>query len=260
MNFLAVIPARARSTRLPGKMLADIGGKPMVVWVAEKARASGAADVVVATDDAEIAKAVEAHGFRALMTRDDHPTGTDRLAEVCVQLGLSDDHIVVNIQGDEPLISPTLVADVAQALDRHPSAAIATAAHPLQSAAELFNPNMVKVVCDTHGRALYFSRAPIPWARDALAGGEQVLAPGLPALRHIGLYAYRAGFLRRFPALSQGSLERWESLEQLRAMEHGFSIQVHLTEHAPAPGVDTQADLDQVRGLVAQPGDLRVSP
>ena len=251
MNFIAVIPARARSTRLPDKMLADIGGKPMVVWVAEKALASGAAEVVVATDDTRIAEAVERHGFRALLTRADHPTGTDRLSEVCTQLDLADDRIVVNIQGDEPLIAPTLVADVAAALAAHPAAAIATAAHPIDTATDLFNPNVVKVVCAADGRALYFSRAPIPWARDALANGDKVLAPGVPALRHIGLYAYRAGFLRQFPSLPQGSLERWESLEQLRAMEHGFVIQVHLTGHAPAPGVDTQADLEHVRGIVA---------
>lgn len=251
MNFIAVIPARARSTRLPGKMLADIDGKPMVVWVAEKARASGAAEVVVATDDAGIVQEVERFGFRALLTSPDHPTGTDRLAEVCAQLQLADDRIVVNIQGDEPLIAPALIGEVAAALDASPTAAIATAAHPITDAAEFFSPNVVKVVCGADGRALYFSRAPIPWARDALASGEQILAAGVPALRHIGLYAYRAGFLRRFPTLSQGSLERWESLEQLRAMEHGFGIQVHLTGHAPAPGVDTQADLDHVRGIVA---------
>lgn len=251
MNFIAVIPARARSTRLPGKMLADIDGKPMVVWVAEKAQASGAAEVLVATDDADIAAQVERFGFRALLTSPDHPTGTDRLAEVCARLALSDDRIVVNIQGDEPLIAPALIGEVAAALAASPDAAIATAAHAITDAADLFSPGVVKVVCAANGRALYFSRAPIPWARDALAGGEQVLAPGLPALRHVGLYAYRAGFLRRFPALSQGALERWESLEQLRAMEHGFGIQVHLTTHAPAPGVDTQADLDQVRRIVA---------
>ncbi len=252
MDFIAVIPARAQSTRLPGKMLADIGGRPMVVRVAEQARASGAHRVVVATDDDAILSAVQAHGFDAVLTSARHPTGTDRLAEVCRLLDLADDAIVVNVQGDEPLIAPELIAQVADTLARQPSAAIATAAHPIHTAHELFNPNFVKVVCGTDGRALYFSRAPIPWARDALAQGEQVFAPGLPALRHIGLYAYRAEFLRRFPTLPQGRLERWESLEQLRALEHGFGIHVHVTPSAPAPGVDTQADLDQVRQLVAQ--------
>ncbi|VCU71316.1 3-deoxy-manno-octulosonate cytidylyltransferase [Pigmentiphaga humi] len=254
MEFTALIPARAASTRLPGKMLADIGGLPMVVRVAGQARASGAARVVVATDDARIHEAVRAHGFDSLLTRPDHPTGTDRLAEACDALELDDSRIVVNIQGDEPLIDPELVAHVAHTLARHTSAAIATAAHPIDTADELFNPNFVKVVCGADGHALYFSRAPIPWARDALASGEKVCAEGLPALRHIGIYAYRVGFLRRFPTLPQGRLERWESLEQLRALEHGYAIQVHVTPQAPAPGVDTQADLDFVRRLIAGKG------
>jgi len=251
VDFTAIIPARASSTRLPGKMLADIGGMPMVVRVARQAQASGAARVLVATDDAAIQKAVRAHGFESLLTRADHPTGTDRLAEACDALELDDTQLVVNVQGDEPLIDPALIAHVAHTLDRHAAAAIATAAHPIDTAEELFNPNFVKVVCGADGHALYFSRAPIPWARDALAGGERVFAPGLPALRHIGLYAYRVGFLRRFPTLPQGRLEQWESLEQLRALEHGYAIQVHVTPQAPAPGVDTPADLEFVRRLVA---------
>ncbi|GAA4343145.1 3-deoxy-manno-octulosonate cytidylyltransferase [Pigmentiphaga soli] len=251
MDFVVIIPARARSTRLPGKMLADIGGRPMVVRVAEQARASGAQQVIVATDDCAIRDAVAAHGFDVLLTREDHPTGTDRLAEACELLGLADEVIVVNVQGDEPLIDPALVAGVAGTLARQPGAAIATAAHPLDGAEEWFNPNVVKVVCGADGRALYFSRAPIPWARDALAGGDRVFPAGLPALRHIGLYAYRAGFLRRFPQLPQGALERWESLEQLRALEHGHGIHVHLVAAAPAAGVDTQADLDRVRAHLA---------
>ncbi|MDX3904224.1 MAG: 3-deoxy-manno-octulosonate cytidylyltransferase [Pigmentiphaga sp.] len=250
--FTAIIPARAASTRLPGKMLADIAGVPMIARVAAQARASGAARVVVATDDASIQRSVQAHGFESLMTRADHPTGTDRLAEACDALGLDDTELVVNVQGDEPLIDPALIAHVAQTLDRHSAAAIATAAHPIDTAEELFNPNAVKVVCGADGHALYFSRAPVPWARDALAGGERVFAPGLPALRHIGIYAYRVSFLRRFPTLPQGRLERWESLEQLRALEHGYAIQVHVTPHAPAPGVDTPADLERVRRLVAE--------
>ena len=253
MDFIAVVPARARSTRLPDKPLADIAGKPMVVRTAERALASGASRVVIATDDARVFDAAQAHGIDALMTRADHPTGTDRLAEVCVQLDLPDEQVVVNVQGDEPLIDPALVAEVARALGRATDAAIATAAHPIVDAAALFNPNVVKVVCGVNGHALYFSRAPIPWARDALgaAGGNQILAPGLPALHHIGLYAYRAGFLRRFPTLPPGVLERWESLEQLRALENGYQIAVHQAAHAPAAGVDTPEDLARVRATFA---------
>ncbi len=246
-----MIPARAGSTRLPGKALADICGLPMVVRVARQAQRSGAARVIVATDDTAIAEVVRAHGMDALLTSPEHPTGTDRLAEACEQLQLDDDAIVVNVQGDEPLLEPGLIAAVAHCLAADTEVAIATAAYPIDDAATLFNPNAVKVVCDVRGRALYFSRAPIPWARDALAGGEQVLAPGVPALRHVGLYAYRAGFLRRYPALPPGRLERVEALEQLRALENGFAIAVHVTADAPAPGVDTPEDLARVRALVA---------
>lgn len=253
-GFVALIPARAASTRLPGKPLADIGGRPMVVHVADRAAASGASRVLVATDSADIAEAVRAHGYEALLTRADHPTGTDRIAEACTLLGLADDQIVVNVQGDEPLISPALIAAVAARLAADPAAAIATAAHPISDAEEFFNPNVVKVVCAANGHALYFSRAPMPWARDALAQApdERLLAPGLPALRHIGLYAYRTAFLHRFPTLPQGTLERFESLEQLRALEHGHAIAVHITEHAPAPGVDTPEDLARVRAWLIQ--------
>ncbi|MBO1113090.1 3-deoxy-manno-octulosonate cytidylyltransferase [Bordetella petrii] len=251
MSFIALIPARMASTRLPDKPLADIAGKPMVVRVAERAARSGAARVYIATDDARVEQAAAAHGHTALLTRADHPTGTDRLAEAIEQLGLADDAVVVNVQGDEPLIDPALIDAVAAALQAHPDAAIATCACPLADAEALFNPNVVKVVCGADGRALYFSRAPIPWARDALAGGQRVLAPGLPALHHIGLYAYRAGFLRRFPALPQGALERYEALEQLRALEHGHAIVVHRTPQPPMAGVDTPADLQRVRSLYA---------
>jgi len=247
VSFVAVIPARAASTRLPGKPLADIAGKPMVVRVAERAAASSAAAVYVATDDAAIVQAVERHGYRALLTRADHPTGTDRLAEAAAQLGLDGDTVIVNVQGDEPLIDPALVDAVADLLGRRPQADIATCAGPLADAGALFNPNVVKVVCGQDDRALYFSRAPIPWARDALADGSRRLAPGLPALHHVGLYAYRASFLRRFPSLPQGALERFEALEQLRALESGHGIVVHRTEHMPAAGVDTPADLERVR-------------
>ncbi|OWT80974.1 MULTISPECIES: 3-deoxy-manno-octulosonate cytidylyltransferase [unclassified Achromobacter] len=251
MSFIAIIPARAASTRLPDKPLADIAGKPMVVRTAERAAASGAARVLVATDDDRVAQAARAHGIEALMTRADHPTGTDRLSEAVQALQLADDAVVVNVQGDEPLIEPELIDAVAGLLAARPDADIATSACPIADAAALFNPNVVKAVCAADGRALYFSRAPIPWARDALAGGERLLAPALPAWHHIGLYAYRASFLRRFPTLPQGTLERWEALEQLRALEHGHAIVVHQVNQAPAAGVDTPEDLERVRRVYA---------
>lgn len=247
MDYTVLIPARAASTRLPDKPLADIAGKPMVVRVAERASQSGAGRIHVATDDARVLAAVQAHGYSALMTRADHATGTDRLSEAVQQLGLPDDAVVVNVQGDEPLIEPGLIDAVAACLADSPWADIATCACPVASAETLFNPNAVKVVCAQDGRALYFSRAPIPWARDALAGGGRVLADGLPGLHHIGIYAYRVSFLRRFPRLPQGALEKFESLEQLRAMEHGHAIAVHRAAQAPAAGVDTPADLERVR-------------
>ncbi|WP_313623152.1 3-deoxy-manno-octulosonate cytidylyltransferase [Achromobacter sp.] len=247
MSFIAIIPARTASTRLPDKPLADIAGKPMVVRTADRAALSRASAVYVATDDVRVQQAAKAHGLHALMTRSDHPTGTDRLAEAVEQLGLPDDAIVVNVQGDEPLIEPELIDAVAAKLQAHPEADIATSACPLADAEALFNPNVVKLVCSADDRALYFSRAPIPWARDALAGGERVLADGLPAWHHIGLYAYRVSFLRRYPTLPQGALERFESLEQLRAMEYGHTIVVHRASTPPAGGVDTPADLERVR-------------
>ncbi|WP_354687382.1 3-deoxy-manno-octulosonate cytidylyltransferase [Cupriavidus necator] len=257
--FTVVIPARLASTRLPDKPLADIGGRPMIVRVAERAHASSAHRTVVATDAPAVAQACADHGVEAVLTRADHPSGTDRLAEVAAQLGLADDAIVVNVQGDEPLIEPALIDEVALHLAHHADCAIATAAHPLHEIAEVFNPNVVKVVCDAAGRALYFSRAPIPWARDAWSGVPavpaamaQVPLPAMPVLRHIGLYAYRAGFLRRFPALAAAPLEQVEALEQLRAMWHGERIAVLQTSAAPAPGVDTPADLERVRALWAQ--------
>jgi 3-deoxy-manno-octulosonate cytidylyltransferase (CMP-KDO synthetase) len=249
--FTAIIPARYASTRLPGKPLADIGGKPMVVRVAERAAAAGADRVIVATDDARIQAAVEAHGIAACLTATDHATGTDRLAEAAQQLGLPDDAIVVNVQGDEPLLSPALIRAVADLLAAHPDAAIATACHPITDPAEAFNPNVVKVVLDAKGHALYFSRATIPWARDAFAGSRGDLPQGLPLYRHYGLYAYRVRFLRAFPALAPAPIERFEALEQLRALWHGFRIIVEVTTRTPAPGVDTPEDLDRVRALFA---------
>jgi 3-deoxy-manno-octulosonate cytidylyltransferase (CMP-KDO synthetase) len=256
--FTVLIPARYASTRLPGKPLADIAGKPMVVRVAENARLSGAARVVVATDDSRIADAVRAHGVDACLTRSDHPTGTDRLAEAASALALDDDAIVVNVQGDEPLLAPALVARMAELLASRPDAAIATACHPIHDAAEAFNPNVVKVVLDAAGNALYFSRATIPWARDAFGALLPGAAPGplpdrlpdgLPIYRHYGLYAYRARFLRRFPTLTPAPIERFEALEQLRALWHGERIVVEVTAGTPAPGVDTPEDLDRVRAL-----------
>lgn len=249
--FTVLIPARFTSTRLPGKPLADIAGKPMVVRVAELAVEAGAQQVVVATDDERIKVAVEASGVAACLTSVDHPTGTDRLAEAAKLLALDDETIVVNVQGDEPLLSPALIRAVAELLAAHPEAAIATACHPIADAAEAFNPNVVKVVLDHERYALYFSRATIPWARDAFAGGPTDVPAGLPLYRHYGLYAYRVGFLLRFPALAPAPIERFEALEQLRALWHGFRIVVEITAGTPAPGVDTPEDLERVRALFA---------
>ena len=247
VTFNVVIPARHASTRLPGKMLAHIAGRPMVVHVAERARASGATEVIVATDHAEIAAAVEAHGFTAVMTRMDHASGTDRIAEVAAQRGYAPDAIVVNVQGDEPLIEPELISAAAQQLASHADAAIATVCCPLAEAAEFTNPNVVKVVLDKNGYALYFSRAPIPYARDAFAGGIATLPRGLPAYRHIGLYAYRAAFLASYARLAPAPPEQFEALEQLRALWHGHRISALITPAAPPAGVDTAADLARVR-------------
>lgn len=245
--FRIVIPARHASTRLPAKPLADICGKPMIVRVLERVRAAGAVEVCVATDHEGVRDAVLAAGGEVVMTRPDHPSGTDRLAEVALLKGWGEDDIVVNVQGDEPLIDPRIVSAVAESLAADPQAAIATAAHALASADEAFNPNVVKVVCDAAGRALYFSRAPIPWARDAFAQSRDTLPAGLPMLRHVGLYAYRVSFLRRYAALAPSPLEHWEALEQLRALWHGYRIQVLELASAPAAGVDTPEDLERVR-------------
>lgn len=242
MNFKVIIPARYASTRLPGKPLLDIGGRPMVVHVAERAVKSGAAEVWVATDHAGVFEAVEKHGFKVCMTDAGHVSGTDRLADAAKQLGFADDEIVVNVQGDEPLIDPVLIRAVAEHLSEHPAAAMSTACHPLHDLDSMFNPNVVKVVLDAQGYALYFSRAPIPYARDAFAA-EQGLPSDLPVYRHIGLYAYRAGFLKTYAQLEPALIERFESLEQLRALWHGYRIGVAVTVQAPAAGVDTEADL-----------------
>ncbi|HQR04025.1 MAG: 3-deoxy-manno-octulosonate cytidylyltransferase [Proteobacteria bacterium] len=246
-HFKIVVPARFASTRLPGKPLADIAGRPMVVRVAEAAARSGAAEIWIATDDERVRAAVEAAGFSAMMTRSDHPSGTDRIAEVAVRLGWAETDIVVNVQGDEPLIDPGLIRQVAAALDEDPGAAIATASHEVCAATEFFDPNVVKVVCDARGHALYFSRAPIPWARDAFAADRAQLPDRLGAQRHIGIYAYRVAFLRRYGTLEPAPMEQSEALEQLRALWHGHAIHVAPCAKAPAPGVDTPADLERVR-------------
>jgi 3-deoxy-manno-octulosonate cytidylyltransferase (CMP-KDO synthetase) len=254
-GFVALVPARMASTRLPDKPLLDIDGEPMVVRVAHRARASGARLVAVATDSQRVVDAVTAAGLRALLTRADHPSGTDRLAEAADLLGLHDDEIVVNVQGDEPQIPPALVARVAALLRENPDCAIATAAHPIEAVADYLSPNVVKVVLDARSRALYFSRAPIPFARDALPGFPQTLPGGLPDLlsrdravqRHIGLYAYRVSFLRAYRGLAPSPLESIEALEQLRALWHGHRIVVLSTDDAPPAGIDTPADLDRVR-------------
>lgn len=261
MKFIVVVPARHASTRLPGKMLLDLGGKPMVVRVAERARLSAATDVIVATDHADIEAAVASAGIRAVMTRIDHQSGTDRLAEVVAKLDLADDAVIVNVQGDEPLIDPALIDAVAAELAAHPDAAIATAAKPIKEAADFFNPNFVKVVRDARGLALYFSRAPIPFARDAFAQRRDEL-PGdvqtrdeqpiaFPALHHIGIYAYRARFLKRFGTLPQSPAEVFEALEQLRALHHGYPIAVTVWTKPIEAGVDTQDDLARVSAIFA---------
>jgi 3-deoxy-manno-octulosonate cytidylyltransferase (CMP-KDO synthetase) len=248
MSFTVIIPARLASTRLPNKPLADLGGKPMVVRVAEQAAKSGAAQIIVATDHADIAAACRQHGVAVQMTRADHPSGTDRIAEVAAAIGLPADAVVVNVQGDEPLIDPALIAaTAAQIQDGVP---MATAAHAIDNMADAFNPNVVKVVLDKSGRALYFSRATIPWHRDAFAQSQdrQISLPdGYVPLRHIGIYAYANDFLQAYPKLAVSPLEQIEALEQLRVLWHGYRIAVHVTDTAPQAGVDTLEDLLRVQ-------------
>lgn len=245
MSFVVIIPARLASTRLPNKPLADLGGKPMVVRVAERARESGATRIIVATDHADIAAACAAHGVEACMTRADHPSGTDRIAEVARTLGLAPDAVVVNLQGDEPLIDPALLGACAARIQA--GVPMATCAHPITDVHETFNPNVVKVVLDRQGRALYFSRATIPWHRDGFAASRAQLPAGYVPLRHIGLYAYSNAFLQQYPQLEPAPLEAIEALEQLRVLWHGYPIAVHVTDAAPHAGVDTPEDLERVR-------------
>ncbi|MEI8266184.1 MAG: 3-deoxy-manno-octulosonate cytidylyltransferase [Betaproteobacteria bacterium] len=249
-SFTVLVPARMASTRLPGKPLLDIDGLPMVVRVARQAQRSGAGRVVVATDAPEVAATCQAHDVPHVMTRSDHASGSDRLAEACEHLGLDGDQIIVNVQGDEPLIDPVLIDRCAALLDQHPDCLVGTVAHPIEELADWLNPNVVKVVLDAAGRALYFTRASVPFHRDG-APGELPHDP--TPLRHLGLYAYRAGFLRRFPSMPQAPLERAEALEQLRVLWHGERIAVHITDTAPGIGVDTPEDLARVRTLLGGP-------
>jgi len=241
--FTVVIPARHASSRLPGKPLRELAGKPMLQHVHEVARCSGAAQVIVATDDARIEAAAQAFGADVCMTSPEHPSGTDRLAEVVERRGLPDDTLVVNLQGDEPLMPPALLRQVADNLAANPDAAIATLATPMVAAGEFFDPHVVKVVTDRAGFALYFSRAPIPWDRDLLCDGDRALPVGIVPLRHIGLYAYRAGYLRRYADMRACPLEQAEQLEQLRALWYGERIHVDEAVQRPGPGVDTEDDV-----------------
>ena len=249
-EFVALIPARRSSNRLPDKPLLDIGGVPMVVRTARQALKSGARAVWVATDDAEIAAVCQRHDIGHVMTDKSHPSGSDRLAQACQRLGLADDQVVLNVQGDEPLIAPDLIRQVAHTLTRRADCVMATAAHPIDEASEFMSPHAVKVVLDAQGTAMYFSRAPIPWWRDGYAQGVQTLAQPAP-LRHLGIYAYRCHFLKQFPLLAMAPSESCESLEQLRVLWHGHKIAVHIDHSPPSPGVDTPEDLAQVRRIVA---------
>lgn len=250
-GFTVLIPARLASSRLPDKPLADIAGLPMVVRVARRAAQSRAVRCVVAADDVRIAQACQAHGVEVLLTRTDHASGSDRLAEACEQLGLPDDAVVINVQGDEPLIEPTLIDAVAAELMQRSDCVMSTAAHAIDQMADFLNPNVVKVVLDRQATALYFSRAPIAWWRDGMADPAlRHILPSPPPLRHVGIYGYRAGFLRQFPQLPAAPLEQTESLEQLRVLWHGQRIAVHITTQAPGAGVDTPEDLARVRDLL----------
>lgn len=250
MSFRVVIPARYASTRLPRKPLLDIAGKPMLRHAYERALESGAASVVIATDHEEIRDCAQRFGAEVCMTSETHPSGSERIAEVAARLGYGDDELVVNLQGDEPLMPPTLIRQVAENLAARPAADMATLCTPIETAEDLFNPNVVKVVMDRQGFALYFSRAPIPWDRDAFAASTRELPAGAIHYRHLGLYGYRVGYLRRYVALAPCDIERRESLEQLRVLWNGGRI--HLAEAAcrPGPGVDTLADLERVRALL----------
>ncbi|WP_099609816.1 3-deoxy-manno-octulosonate cytidylyltransferase [Vibrio coralliilyticus] len=248
MSFTVVIPARYESTRLPGKPLADIGGKPMIQWVYEQSLQAGAETVVVATDDARVESAVQAFGGVVCMTSSEHESGTERLAEVVKVMNIPDDHVIVNVQGDEPLIPPAIITQVANNLASS-QAPMATLAVEISHEDEVFNPNAVKVLTDKDGYAMYFSRATIPWDRDNFANGGKVIAQ--PLMRHIGIYAYRAGFINTYINWEPTALEKIESLEQLRVLWYGEKIHVEVAKQAPPAGVDTPDDLEVVRKLIA---------
>jgi 3-deoxy-manno-octulosonate cytidylyltransferase (CMP-KDO synthetase) len=252
MSFTVVIPARYGSTRLPGKPLLEIAGKPMVQRVWEQARCSAAGQVVIATDDARIADAAQAFGAQVCMTSTDHPSGTDRLQQVAQEMGWPDDHIVVNVQGDEPLIPPVVIDQVALNLADHAQAGMATLCEDITELDELINPNAVKVVSDVRGMALYFSRAPIPWPRDAFAEGQQLMPGQGNWYRHIGIYAYRTGFLHEYVTWQPAPVEQLEHLEQLRALYNGVSIHVARASQSVPGGVDTEEDLNAVRARLGQ--------
>ena len=249
MSFTVLIPARLASTRLPNKPLADIAGVPMVVRVAQRALQSNASAVVVATDSQQVIDACASFGVSAVRTRADHVSGSDRLAEACALLGLGDAECVVNVQGDEPLIEPALIDAVAGLLQQRSDCAMSTAAHAIDTLEDLRNPNIVKVVLDARHTALYFSRSPIPAARDSADQAWWKVGSLQPPLRHVGIYGYRVGFLRQFPALPLAPLEQLESLEQLRALWHGHRIAVHISTQRPGPGIDTPEDLERVRAM-----------
>lgn len=261
-GFTVLIPARMASSRLPNKPLADIAGLPMVVRVAQRALLSHAQQVVVAADDARIVQACQQHGIQALLTRQDHLSGSDRLAQASQMLNLQENAVVVNVQGDEPLIEPALINQVAHLLSERAEASMSTAAHAIDNLADFLSPNVVKVVTDARQLALYFSRAPIPWWREGQNSSDNSNAhpkpkhdtfaqlPSPAPLRHVGIYAYRAGFLAQFPLWAPAPIEQLESLEQLRVLWHGHRIAVHTTEQAPGPGVDTPEDLQRVRALL----------
>ncbi|KFI21492.1 3-deoxy-manno-octulosonate cytidylyltransferase [Nitrosococcus oceani] len=251
MCYKVIIPARYGASRLPGKPLLDLAGKPMLLHVVEKAQKSGAEEVLVATDDRRIEAIVQSHGVQVCMTSVQHDSGTNRLAEAVTQKDYPDQTIIINVQGDEPLLPPSLITQAAEDLKTHPKANIATLCVPIANREELFDPNIVKVVRDTQGYALYFSRAPIPWAREDFAAKTGNRWPtSWSYYRHVGLYAYRASFLRRYPQLPVSPLEQAECLEQLRVLYHGGRIHVAIAGTIPPPGVDTLADLERVRQLL----------
>lgn len=249
MQFTVIIPARYASSRLPRKPLLDIAGKPMIQWVWEKAQRAGATRVIVATDHNEIAQTVQAFGGEVCLTSEKHNSGTERLAEVVEKMGIADHEIIVNVQGDEPLIPPAIVAQVANNLNQH-NVNMATLAIKLTSKEELFNPNVVKTLADNKGMAIYFSRAPIPYARDHFTDCTDEFVSSQHYLRHIGIYAYRAGFIKQYVAWQPTALEQLESLEQLRALWYGEKIHLEQAIEAPAVGVDTAEDLERVRSIL----------